>query len=132
MSCFYFWPIFQLDESNIPSDILQKDIKRDSRRHLVFATEKQLNLSADAKQWYVDATFKVVRAPFDQLVSVHVFLKQEEECKQVPLAFALMSQKSKNDYKVLKVIVHMLPRPPAIIKIVLDFERGNYLELSFK
>jgi hypothetical protein len=82
----------------MPFDFLQCDIIKHERRHLLFATREQLSLLSRAKTWYVDATFKVVKAPFKQLFSVHAFIQSEDCAKQVPLAFALMSGKKTKDY----------------------------------
>lgn len=46
------------------------DVWVKERRHLLFATEKQLELLSKAKSWYIDATFHVVKPPFTQLFSV--------------------------------------------------------------
>ena len=52
----------------MPEDFCRGDISvEQTQRHLLFATPQQLELLAAAKQWYVDATFKVVRLPFHQL-----------------------------------------------------------------
>lgn len=69
------------------------------RRHIIFATSKQLDVLSRAKTWYIDATFKVVKSPFSQLLSIHAFVKSDSAMKQLPLCFVLMSGKKKTDYK---------------------------------
>ncbi len=66
--------------------------------NLLFATDCMLRLLSAAKTWYIDGTFKVVKAPFTQLMSVHAFVRVENELNQFPLAFCLMSARRKRDY----------------------------------
>ncbi|KAH3860282.1 hypothetical protein DPMN_023177 [Dreissena polymorpha] len=40
-------------------DILIADLRVDEQRHLVFATQFQLNLLQNATRWFMDGTFKV-------------------------------------------------------------------------
>ena len=59
------------------------------RRHVIFATNSQLDLLGKAKTWYMDATLKVVRQPFTQLLSIHAFVKAENAMER--LTFMLRS-----------------------------------------
>ena len=118
---------FVVDEANIPENFLKHDVWVDGRRHLVFATQEMLSLLSRAKTWYIDATFKVVGPPFTQLFSVHAFVKGDEDIKQVPLAFVLMSGKRTVDYvAVMKGIVEVLPTIPEVKGTVLDFEAAMW------
>ncbi|MPC47644.1 hypothetical protein E2C01_041397 [Portunus trituberculatus] len=69
----------------------------------------------------------VVKSPFTQLFSVHAFVKgANEQVKQLPLAFALMSRRRKWDYKkVLWTIKQSLPGIK-LKTIVLDFEVATW------
>ena len=123
---------FTVDEAYSKDVFLVKDIYvPDSNgvcvaRHLVFATSKQLQLLAKAKTWYMDATFKIVATPFHQLFSISAFIKGPQgNTNQVPLVFALMSRRRKEDYKkVLKAIKQNLPSPAKVKKCVMDFEKA--------
>lgn len=96
---------FLLQEDHIPTGFLRSDIKRQDKRHLVFASDEQLELLSQAKTWYMDGTFHVVRPPFTQLWSIHAFLRSGEETKQVPLVFVLMSGKKTKDYKQVYIFI---------------------------
>ena len=97
----------QLQEEHIPADFIKKDIKVKGKRHLVFATPKQLELLATAKSWYCDATFKIVQALFTKLFSVYAFVKSEGSTKQMPLAFALMPSRRKKDYRKVCICMEL-------------------------
>ena len=58
----------------MPKDFLQDEISE--KRHLFFATQDQLDQLKQTKRWYLDGTFKVVKAPYTQLLTIHAFIKQ--------------------------------------------------------
>lgn len=116
---------FELQLDAIPANFLLSDIRileNDGEtvgHHILFATDQQLKLLAAASTWFIDGTFKVVRAPFAQLVSIHAFLEHEDSMKQVPLCFALMSGKHTDDYEaVLGRVIEALPSPPKVTEVV--------------
>lgn len=98
--------MLQLDVSFMPADFYRGEATTpDGQRHLIFATDEQLRLLKNARRWYIDATFKVVRDPFHQLMSIHAFVRNGDDVKQVPLVYVFMTRRKKIDYvKVLKVI----------------------------
>lgn len=94
-----------------------------SKQHLVFTTSQQLQQLVQAKKWYVDRTFKLCCQPFSQLFSINAFVTSGKQAKQVPLLFILMSGKRKWDYSaVLQEVLSLLPSPPAVRRITLDFK----------
>ena len=80
----------------IPGSFLRGDINVDGRSHLIFAADQMLDILCRAKRWYLDGTFKIVKEPFAQLISIHAFVKSESSIKQLPLVFVLMSGKRKS------------------------------------
>jgi len=64
---------FELDQNHIPDDFWKADVDVCCRRHLIFATAFMLTVLASAKTCIVDGTFKLEKAPFYQLWSVHAF-----------------------------------------------------------
>jgi len=117
---------FKVQNSAIPDDFLRGDIKVGQKRHFLFYTDNTKEYMAAAKEWYIDGTFKSVGPPFTQLWSIHVFLQHGESVKQVPVAFALMSGASTDDYKaVLERIINDVP-VPELSNVILDFERAAW------
>ena len=85
---------FTIDDASVEG-FLQADVKCGENRHLIFATNTQLFHLAEARRWYGDGTFKVIKVPFVQLYSFHAFIKKGDATKQVPLAYIFMSGKRK-------------------------------------
>ena len=73
------------DPSNL--EFLVDNVVIENQRHLLFATPMMPTLLAKAKKWYMDGTYKVVKAPFVELDSFHAFVKRDDAIKQVPLRF---------------------------------------------
>lgn len=95
--------LFQIDTEFLgrhTSDTFYRgDVKVGSHRHLIFASDQQLEHLSRAKTWFIDGTFKVVARPFVQLLSIHFFARSGEDMKQLPGIFVLMSRRRKKDYK---------------------------------
>ena len=123
--------MFDLNLDAIPEDFVQADISVQGRRHFLLATTFMLSLLLSAKNWFVDGTFKVVRAPFVQLFSIHAFIRQGDNLKQIPLVYFLMSGKSSKDYEaIFTALLRLLPRRNLGVKTTtLDFEAATWTAL---
>ncbi|PFX16516.1 hypothetical protein AWC38_SpisGene19205 [Stylophora pistillata] len=109
---------FDLQMEHIPDGFFREDVKIRGRRHLVFASDKQLELLQQSKTWYIDGTFALCRQPFTQLLTPNAFVKNDDHVKQVPLVFVIMSGKKRLDYKaVLDAVTSILPSPPRVTKV---------------
>ena len=59
------------------------DVIVDAARHIMFGSPTQLQILQNARRWYIDGTFKIVRKPFKQLFTIHAFIQKEDSIKQV-------------------------------------------------
>ena len=119
---------FELDPDHLQPGFLQ-ELRVHDERHIIFSTPTQLELISRAYTWYVDGTFKVVREPFAQLLSIHAFVQLDKNVKQVPVPFCLMSRRTKKDYKAVFRTVQALINEegygdPVVQQVVTDFEKA--------
>ena len=82
---------------------MKKDVNFNGCRHLVSATAEQLVNLGRAETWYLDGTFKLVRHPFTQLLTIIAFVRKHDYAKKMPLVFVLMSGKKK-DYRAVSLL----------------------------
>ena len=59
-----------LDIRYLGTNFLKGDIKVGIGRHIILATDYQIQLLSQAFHWFVDGTFKLVKAPFTQLCNL--------------------------------------------------------------
>ncbi|XP_052236669.1 uncharacterized protein LOC127848322 [Dreissena polymorpha] len=62
---------FEVDTNFLKDKFLVGDVWVDDNGHIMFATNQQLQLHQNARKWYLDGTFRVVKKPFKQLWSIH-------------------------------------------------------------
>ena len=79
----------QLCKEQFPGNFFRWSIKvskeNDERRHVFFATEKQITYLAMSTEWRIDSTFKLVASPFTQLFSIHSPIEFNGKEKQYAL-----------------------------------------------
>ena len=126
---------FDLKPEYFPEDFFRWDITvtrgNDVRRHVFFATEKQMTYLAMATEWRIDSTFKLVSPPFTQLFSIHSTVNLGGKEKQYALAYVVMSGKRKEDYQqVFEEIVKTLEDEQGLtVKVksfMLDYEVATW------
>lgn len=77
---------------------MKGDIKKHEKHHIILATDQKLAHLSNAKSWYIDGTFKLVKHPFQELFTINTFVCTDNHTKQVSLVFVLMSGRKKKDY----------------------------------
>ena len=119
---------FDVTEDFIPEGLFKKDVKVGICHHLIFTNDKMIELLSLAKNWFINTTFKAVKSPSTQLLSMHAFFKSGVSWKQVPLLFSLILGKCHCDYmKVLQAVIQLLPVNPAPVKtVIVGFEAAMW------
>ncbi|KAH3808168.1 hypothetical protein DPMN_136519 [Dreissena polymorpha] len=79
-----------------------------------------------------ELSLQVVDKPFrnGQLMSIHGFVRNEEEMKQVPLHFVLMSRRRKEDYVAVLQKVKDVMNNFSVEGFMIDFEAGKCPEIN--
>ncbi|XP_053384651.1 uncharacterized protein LOC123549348 [Mercenaria mercenaria] len=120
---------FEINPTFIGPDFVADDIRVDDQRHIFLATTPQLQQLKQARRWFLDGTFKLVKRPFYQLMSVHAFVRKGEDAKQVPLAYVLMSRRTKQDYIAVLTSLRSKLERPQVEWFMLDFEAAAWQAL---
>lgn len=119
---------FVIDTEYLQSqDFLIGDIHVDEERHILFATPVQLQILQYAKRWFCDGTFKILPKQFQQMWSIHAFIRKGESIKQIPLVLCLMSRRKTRDYvAVFKRLKEVINGDLHVQGFVVDFEKGAW------
>ena len=70
-------------------------------RHSDPATDSKASKGV-VPRWYF---YKVVADPFEQMWSIHVFVRSGDSLKQTPLVICLMSKRKTRDYTAVSIFV---------------------------
>ena len=68
------------------------------QRSIFCATDQELEWLRKSKRIKIDGTFKIVKGPFYQLVSIHSLINAGHRSESVPVGYIIMSGKSQADY----------------------------------
>lgn len=79
---------------NKESFLLADTGSNDKNRILIFATEQNLRILDDNRDWYCDGTFGVTSLLFKQLYTIHVIIDKSV----VPLIYCLLPNKKQTTY----------------------------------
>lgn len=121
---------FDLEFESIPHSFFRGEVvvesEEETHRHLIFASDEQIQLLKAAKTWYLDRICcSIVRDPFVQILSFHMPVKYYKTWKQIPLLFVFMSRRTTADYtSVFEKILEILRRKTRVKNVVSDFEQG--------
>lgn len=121
---------FSFNSKYLPKGFVREPIdwtnkKGQKQRIVILTTRTQLKKLAKARRWEVDATFSIVSDPFYQLFGIHTTVRKGNKVKSIPLAFALMTSKTKLSYvKLFRGITELLEPygPIRVARICVDFE----------
>ena len=114
---------FQINLEHIATNFMRADISVDGARHVIFMTDKQVEIMSNAKVWYLDGTFRIINRPFHQLFGIHCFVKSGQCTKQFPVCFVFITHRRYDDYvSVLSAIKDLLPQV-CLVRCMLDYKK---------
>ena len=97
-------------------------------RRFFCATNEQLALLRKVNRIRIDGTFKIIRQPFYQLVSLHAYVKYGHRRRSMPLGYIIMSGKTQADYiDIFRKIKSKVEEDGTVWNLqaaMLDFELG--------
>ena len=97
---------------------------------------------SEAYAWYIDGTFKIVKYPMRQLLTIHVVVLYEKQRASIPVCFILMSRRRKLDYMAIIKEIYTAcvsyvqeetgnpDKYPKVNKIMADFEIALWAALE--
>ncbi|XP_068237240.1 uncharacterized protein [Palaemon carinicauda] len=112
-----------IQDEHMPAILHSTDFWINGRRHIMLYSDNQLHLLQNARVWYVDGTYKLVREPFKQLYSIHAYVRSGECVKQVPLLFCVMSGSRTVDYRALIQSIREEVQELKVEEVMADFEK---------
>ncbi|CAD5126360.1 DgyrCDS14503 [Dimorphilus gyrociliatus] len=96
-----------------------------------FLTDRmRFDLFGKSNHWFIDGTFKIVKDPFYQLVSIHSHVKKNGAMKHVPLTFIFITLKQKKYYKKAFKSIRNLTFMSQPEKTTMDFEMSLWKAVS--
>ncbi|XP_068219805.1 uncharacterized protein [Palaemon carinicauda] len=121
---------FELNEDFMPSAFMKRDLILGNERHLILATNHQIELMSQAKIWYIDGNPDVQCQPFMKCFSIQTYVSSEDGLTLVPLVHVMMSRSKEKDYKeVFSAILDLLPNSPKVNAISADFDKSLWQAL---
>ena len=92
--------VYAKDFVKASATTINKNKKGGEETHRSFfcCTNRQLVLLRKVNRIRIDGTFKIIRSPFYQMVSIHAYIRHGHRRKSMPLGYILMSGKTQSDY----------------------------------
>ena len=116
---------------------LAKEITLGEEKIMIFCTISNLQYLQKADFWIIDGTFKTVPTLFHQMYTIHALVGRENNSRVLPMVYALMTSKSKENYeRLFQELIDLgeeadqILAPPVIIT---DFEQAaiNATQVEF-